>query len=388
MRSANRAGTSARMDSLIVCMSFLLFFLILHQCPCCRLPETCADQKQDALLRERRRYGAALMTGTFRSWRPRTATARRRGHARRGPPHHRRGTGPRTHPAPGGRPRGARALPGGRLLRAALPRHRPGGPGASARAATALLGGLGWKENRQVAMASQGAQAAVLSRRAGTRRRTAAARARRRPHRPVPRRLPPAPHDRPAAPPGVEPYTVSTSDVALVKLQRTTANDDDLRDIVTVVKDAAELGASRTAGRPRRATWRGSAPADWGLHHDVARNLARCRGALEALGRRPRGRRVDAPRRPRDALAGAQESRWRLAPRSASAWPGTSRSTTPKACTSRPASDPREPPASYLAVPLRRLVAWIRVGPRRHRGTLDPLPAIAVRRGPRRSGVL
>ncbi len=40
----------------------------------------------------------------------------------------------------------------------------------------------------------------------------------------------------------LEPYTVSTSDVLLVKLQRTEVNEDDLRDILTVVKDAAELG--------------------------------------------------------------------------------------------------------------------------------------------------
>ena len=46
----------------------------------------------------------------------------------------------------------------------------------------------------------------------------------------------PAPHDRPAAPPGDRALHGVDSDVALVKLQRTVANDDDLRDIVTVVK--------------------------------------------------------------------------------------------------------------------------------------------------------
>jgi hypothetical protein len=82
----------------------------------------------------------------------------------------------------------------------------------------------------------------------------------------------------------LEPYTVSTSDVLLVKLQRTTVNTDDLRDILTVVKDAAELGDRQAPGVVDLGYLARLCAGDWGLHHDVVRNLARCRGALGTLG--------------------------------------------------------------------------------------------------------
>ncbi len=82
----------------------------------------------------------------------------------------------------------------------------------------------------------------------------------------------------------LEPYTVPTSDVLLVKLQRTTINEDDLRDILTVVKDAAELGDHEAPGVVDLGYLARLCAGDWGLHHDVVRNLARCRGSLGTLG--------------------------------------------------------------------------------------------------------
>jgi hypothetical protein len=154
------------------------------------------------------------------------------------------------------------------------------GLGSAAKAATAVLGGLGWDENRQVAMATMGRKRQFFRD-----CRHVAARGRAHDDRidlyldafrlhhsiDLRRRL------------DFEPYTVSTSDVLLVKLQRTEVNDDDLRDILTVVKDVAELGDDDA---PHALNLRYIArlyAADWGLHHDVTRNIARCRRILDAL---------------------------------------------------------------------------------------------------------
>ena len=185
-------------------------------------------------------------------------------------------------------------------------------PRRGAKAATALLGRLGWTENRQVAMAAAGAKRQFFR---ACRHHDDAGTAHVddridlyldafRLHHTIDlrRRL------------EIEPYTVSTSDVALVKLQRTAANDDDLRDIATVVKDAPDLTTSDLPGALNVAYIARLCAADWGLYHDVARNVARCRGALEALGAGAASVRVAARLDALDdALAAAPKSRrWRL----------------------------------------------------------------------------
>lgn len=182
----------------------------------------------------------------------------------------------------------------------------------AAKAATTLLVRLGWVENRQVAMAAAGGKRQFFRE---CRHLTAAGRAHDddridlyldafRLHHAIDlrRRL------------ELEPYTVSTSDVVLAKLQRTAANYDDLRDIVTVVKDAAALGADDVPGALNVRYIAGLCAADWGLYHDVSRNVARCRAALDSLGTGDASARVlsrlDALE---DALAAAPKGRrWRL----------------------------------------------------------------------------
>ena len=163
------------------------------------------------------------------------------------------------------------------------------GLGRESRAATALLVGSGWQENRHVAMATMGRKRQFFRE---CRHRGGDARRLRngwrvhdddridlyldafRLHHSIDlrRRL------------WLEPYTVSTSDALLVKLQRTTVNEDDLRDILTLVKDAAELGAGQEPGVVDLDYLARLGASDWGLHHDVVRNLVRCRGSLDTLG--------------------------------------------------------------------------------------------------------
>ena len=155
-------------------------------------------------------------------------------------------------------------------------------PRRSSKEVTGLLVGLGWAENRQVAMASSGRKLQFFRR---CRHPAGAGRvhdddridlyldAFQLHHRVDLRgRL------------ELEPYTVSTSDVLLVKLQRTEANDDDVRDMVTVIKDAVAIGDDDAPGVVNRCYLARLCAADWGLCHDVSRNLARCRAALVARG--------------------------------------------------------------------------------------------------------
>jgi hypothetical protein len=151
------------------------------------------------------------------------------------------------------------------------------------KATTALLVGLGWHENRQVAMATMGRKRQFFREcrhggggggRVHDDDRIDLYLDAFRLHHSIDlrRRL------------QLEPYTVSASDVLLVKLQRTTLNEDDLRDIVIVVKDAVELGEREAPGTLNLGYLSRLCAADWGLHHDVMRNLARCRSALGTLG--------------------------------------------------------------------------------------------------------
>jgi len=152
----------------------------------------------------------------------------------------------------------------------------------SSRAVTNLLTGLGWTENRQVAMASGGRKRQFFRR---CRHPVGSGRvhdddridlyldAFQLHHRVDLRsRL------------ELESYTVSTSDVLLVKLQRTEANHDDVRDMVTVIKDALAIGEDDASGVVNRRYLARLCASDWGLSHDVSRNLARCRAAIAERG--------------------------------------------------------------------------------------------------------
>jgi hypothetical protein len=183
----------------------------------------------------------------------------------------------------------------------------------SSKAVTTLLAGLGWTENRQVAMASSARKRQFFR---PCRHPAGNGRAHDddridlyldafQLHHSVDLR------DRLE----LEPYTVSTSDVLLVKLQRTEANDDDVRDMVTVIKDAVAIGEDDAPGVVNRLYLARLCAADWGLCHDVTRNLARCRAALA-----PRDADDPTPGRARARLDVLQQAideqpkrwRWRL----------------------------------------------------------------------------
>jgi hypothetical protein len=186
------------------------------------------------------------------------------------------------------------------------------GPGGAAKRATAVLAGLGWDENRQVAMATMGRKRQFFR---DCRHAAAGGRVHDddridlyldafRLHHSIDlrRRL------------EFEPYTVSTSDVLLVKLQRTELNEDDLRDILTVLKDAADISDDDAPGALNMRYIARLCAADWGLYHDVTRNVVRCRRALDALA--ADGGAVRVTRR-LDALEAALSAvpkgrRWRL----------------------------------------------------------------------------
>jgi hypothetical protein len=155
----------------------------------------------------------------------------------------------------------------------------------------------------------------------------------------------------------LEHYTAPASDVLLVKLQRASINEDDLADVVALLKDLPLIGhdvrdgAAAGARAPADAADGGGdaiarggvngaarsgldtdeavrvegaidvgylarlCARDWGLHHDVTRNLARCRANLARfeLGDGERRRALDAVTELEAALRRAPKSlRWRL----------------------------------------------------------------------------
>jgi len=85
---------------------------------------------------------------------------------------------------------------------------------------------------------------------------------------------------------GVEPYTVSAGDLLLTKLQIFRAEDRDLRDIVTLLKDE-ELAGEDALGTVNVAYLAGLCARDWGLYYDVTRNLRRCTESLAVYGLGP-----------------------------------------------------------------------------------------------------
>ena len=74
---------------------------------------------------------------------------------------------------------------------------------------------------------------------------------------------------------GLDDYTISATDQLLTKLQVFRQEDKDVRDALTLFKDV-ELGEDEGPGRIGMASIARRCAADWGLHHDVQANLARC----------------------------------------------------------------------------------------------------------------
>ena len=109
-------------------------------------------------------------------------------------------------------------------------------------------------------------------------------------------------------------FSLPAGDVLLVKLQRSSPDEDDLRDMLAL------LSSLRTGDgdEPRTvdADYVGRTCArDWGLHRDVARNLERCSLNLEQWGLSPpeTARAVANIADLRTALSQAPKSlRWRL----------------------------------------------------------------------------
>ncbi len=81
---------------------------------------------------------------------------------------------------------------------------------------------------------------------------------------------------------GFEDYTAPASDVLLVKLQRAAVNEDDLGDIVALLRHLPLIDRDAPGAVNVRYIARLCAH-DWGLHHDVTRNLERCRAHLSHL---------------------------------------------------------------------------------------------------------
>ncbi len=84
----------------------------------------------------------------------------------------------------------------------------------------------------------------------------------------------------------IEPYTVSASDLLLTKLQVFRAEERDLHDIVTLLKDD-ELAGEDAPGAVNVPYLAGLCARDWGLFYDVTRNLRRCAESLGAYGLEP-----------------------------------------------------------------------------------------------------
>ena len=81
----------------------------------------------------------------------------------------------------------------------------------------------------------------------------------------------------------IEPYTVSAGDLLLTKLQVFRAEERDLRDIVTLLKDD-ELADEDAPGTVNVKYVAGLCARDWGLYYDVTRNLRHCAESLARYG--------------------------------------------------------------------------------------------------------
>jgi hypothetical protein len=80
-----------------------------------------------------------------------------------------------------------------------------------------------------------------------------------------------------------EDLTIPVSDVLLIKLQRTSLDDDDIRDALSLLKDVPLSEVDEPGEVNVRYIARVCA-RDWGLQHDVERSLGRCRREMARFG--------------------------------------------------------------------------------------------------------
>lgn len=109
-------------------------------------------------------------------------------------------------------------------------------------------------------------------------------------------------------------YTIPVSDQLLTKLQVFKQDEKDVRDVLTLLKDL-ELAEHEAPGVIGLAYIAAKCADDWGLHHDVERNLSRAETMLPRyqLTDEEEGRVREALARLRRALADAPKPlRWRL----------------------------------------------------------------------------
>jgi hypothetical protein len=81
----------------------------------------------------------------------------------------------------------------------------------------------------------------------------------------------------------LEPYTVSSADLLLTKLQVARLESRDVRDVVTLLKDVP-LTDGHVAGAIDLHYAAALCARDWGLWYDVTVNLRRCRDELDGFG--------------------------------------------------------------------------------------------------------
>ena len=73
----------------------------------------------------------------------------------------------------------------------------------------------------------------------------------------------------------IEDYTISISDILITKLQIYTMNEKDLRDILTIVKDIP-LGEEDKSGMINKRYISKLCSRDWGLYTDIISNIDKC----------------------------------------------------------------------------------------------------------------
>jgi hypothetical protein len=113
---------------------------------------------------------------------------------------------------------------------------------------------------------------------------------------------------------GLDDYTIPVSDQLLTKLQVHQQDEKDVRDVLTLLKDL-ELADDEAPGVIGLDYIAGKCADDWGLQHDVERNLDRAETMLRRylMSDDEEGRVLEGLARLRSALADVPKSlRWRL----------------------------------------------------------------------------
>ena len=125
-------------------------------------------------------------------------------------------------------------------------------------------------------------------------------------------------------------YTIAAGDQLLSKLQVYRPDEKDVRDVLTLLKDL-ELAQDDAPGVIGLAHIAELCADDWGLHHDVERNLGRAAALVTgyALSSDEERRVRDALARVRRAIEDAPKSRrWRWRAQVGERLPGTTTSRT------------------------------------------------------------